>query len=383
MTGLLKETLTERAGAVQEPHLDLDAIIGTGNRRIRRRRSTAIAAVAIASALILAGGVVTARHLADSAQPAGGVPTFKERRPTYSTGDKIHYGRDIIKVGPEKISSFVQIDTGFVYAADSGAVYFTDGSGDGRSDAKLGTGSSGDLAADDSGTLVGWVDDNGPATDEFVLYDVGTRHEIARTTLGNEKKPVEEGLIPQVLAIDNDMAYFAANDGLRSWDIGDGKGTLLKAGALPSELSDAANGKLAYPVIQPGGAIEGIGVARTLGPRNVIVPGAIDSANLSPDAAHVFTESTDTSRLFRSDGSGEIKLKSDHALLVQAVWLDNDRFVTLGIKTLESPEKNPLDLVTCSVRTATCTTAVKAFSPYPPDDGNPPPFQIPTGHRLP
>jgi hypothetical protein len=333
--------------------------------------------------LILAGGVVTARHLADPAQPAGGVPTFKERRPTYSTGDKIHYGRDVIKVGPEKISSFVQVDTGFVYATKSGAVYFTDGSGDGRSDAKIGTGSSGDLAADDSGTLVGWVDERGTATDEFVLYDVATRHEVARTSTGNEKPPAEPGLIPTVIAIDNDTAYFAANDGLRSWDISDGKSTLLKAAALPSELSDAANGQLAYPVIQTGGAIEGLAVARTLGSHKVIRPGATDSANLSPDAAHVFTESTDSSQLFRSDGSGEIKLKSEHALLVQAVWLDNDRFVTLGIKTLESPEKNPLDLVTCSVRTATCTTAVKAFSPYPPDDGNPPPFQIPTGHRLP
>jgi len=380
MTGLLKDTLTERAAAVAEPPLDLDAIIATGNTRIRRRRVTTVVAVAAVSVLVVAGGVVTAKDLIGADEPpVSGVPTFKERRPTYATGDRIHYGKDVIKVGPEKISSFIQVDIGFVYVTSGGVVYFTDGSGNGRSDAKIGTGSSGRVTADDSGTLVGWVDERGAEPDQFVLYDVATRHEVARTSTGNEKPPSDENRSIDLLAIDNDMAYFGALDGIHRWDIADGKDTMLKAGALPSQLSDAANGKLAYPVIQDGGAVEGIAVDRTLGSRKVVVSDT--DANLSPDATYLFTESGDTSHLFHSDGSGQVKLKSDYALLVQGVWLDNDRIVALGIKSLESPEKNPLDLVTCSVKTATCTPTVKAFAPYPPEDV-PATFQVANGHRL-
>ena len=382
MTGLLKDTLTERAAAAPEPRLDLDAIITTGNTRIHRRRVTAVAAIAVVSVLVVAGGVLTAKDLISADEPpVSGVPTFKERRPTYATGDKIHYGKDVIKVGPEKISSFIQVDIGFVYVTSSGVVYFTDGSGNGRSDAKIGTGSSGRVTADDSGTLVGWVDERGAAPDQFVLYDVATRHEVARSSTGNEKPPTDESRSTDVLAIDNDVAYFGALDGIHRWDVADGKDTMVKAGALPSELSDAANGRLAYPVVQDGGAVEGIAVDRTLGSRKVVAANDTD-ANLSPDAAYLFTEGTDTSHLYRSDGSGEIKLKTDWALMVQGVWLDNDRLVTIGIKSTENPEKNPLDLVVCSAKTATCTAVVEAFSPYPQDTGAPAPFQVPTGQLL-
>jgi hypothetical protein len=381
MTGLLKDTLTERAAAAAEPPLDLEAIIATGNTRIRRRRATVVAAIAVVSALVVGGGVLTAKNLIGADEPpVSGVPTFKDRRPTFATGDKIHYGNDIIKVGPEKISSFIQIDIGFVYVTRGGVVYFTDGSGNGRSDAKIGTGSSGRVTADDSGTLVGWVDERGAAPDQFVLYDVATRHEIARTSTGNEKPPTDGNRSTDVLAIDNDVAYFGALDGIHRWDVADGKDTMVKAGALPSELSDAANGRLAYPVVQGGGAVEGIAVDRTLGSRKVVAADDTD-ANLSPDGAYLFTESGDTSHLFRSDGSGEIKLKSGYALLVQGVWLDNDRIIALGIKSLDNPEKNPLDLVICSAKTATCTPAVKAFAPYPPE-GVPATFQVANGHRL-
>jgi hypothetical protein len=263
MTGLLKDTLTERAAAVDEPPLDLDAIIRTGDTRIRRRRTTAIVAVAAASALVIAGGVVTAKNLADPDQPpASGVPSFKERRPTYATGGQIHFGADEIKVGPDRIVSFIQTDAGFVFATGNGTVYFTDG----RGNVKIGAGNKRhELTADDDGTVVGWVDASAPVR-QFVLYDVAVGQELARTPTGNEAGlPPNADREPRIIAIDNNQAYLAALDGVHRWDIGRAEDTVLKAGLRPNALVDVASGRLAYTVDDPDGSTSGIAVAPTLG----------------------------------------------------------------------------------------------------------------------
>ena len=380
MTGLLKDTLTERAAAVAEPPLDLDAIIRTGNTRIRRRRTLTITAVVAASALVLAGGVVTAKNLADPEPgPAGGVPSFKERRPTFATGGQIHFGADVIKVGPDRISSFVQTDAGFAFSTSDGTVYFTAG----RGNLKIGGGNKRqELAADDDGTVVGWVDASAPVR-QFVLYDVASGEELARTPTGNQAgQPPNPDREPRIIAIDNNQAYLAALDGLHRWDIARSTDTLLAAGLSPRTLVDVANGQLAYTVKDPqGGSITGIAVAPKLGSSQVIA-GETDG-NLSPDGKHFFAESGNETYLFATDGSGEIKLNgAAHGLMFLSAWLDNDRFTTVGMKTMDDEDRTPLDLMACSVKTATCTVAVPRFAPYPPDHGIPIGWQAPTGQAF-
>jgi hypothetical protein len=377
MTGLLKDTLTERATSVEEPPLDLDAIIRTGDTRIRRRRTTAIVAVAAASALVIAGGVVTAKNLA-AQEPASGVPTFKERRPTYATGDTIHFGTDVIKVGPDKIASFIQTDAGFVFTAANGTVYFTDGRGSlriGGGDRRL------ELTADDDGTVVGWVDETAPVR-EFVLYDVAAGRELARTPTGNEAGlPPSADREPRIIAIDNDQAYLAALDGVHRWDIRRAEDTVLKAGLRPNALVDVANGRLAYLVDSPGGSTAGIAVAPALGSTKVAI-GETDG-KLSPDGEHFFAESGNETYLYPTAGGGEIKLNSaGHGLLILSTWLDDDHFTTVGMKTMDDEDRTPLDLMTCSVKAASCTVTVPRFAPYPPDNGVPTGWQLPIGKAF-
>ncbi|TDU84041.1 hypothetical protein EV138_6510 [Kribbella voronezhensis] len=378
MTGLLKDTLTERAAALDEPPLDLDAIIATGNRRIRRRRATAVAAVACVSALVLACGVITAKNLAGADEPpVGGVPTFEDRRPTYATGDTIHFGADVIKVGPAKIVSFVQTDAGFAYAAANGDVYFTDG----HDDTKIGKGNKRlELTAGDHGTVVGWVDAT-HAVRQFVLYDVAAGKELARTTVGNTAgKPANDDREPRVIAIDNDQAYLAALDGLHRWNLGTGKAELVQAGLRQNFVVDAANGLLAYDALEGnGGGTSGIAVGPKLGSRKAITDAS--EGDLSPDGSYLFSDGTDEAHVSRTDGTGEVKLTSGYALLALSVWQDDDHFTTIGIKHLKNPEKTPLDLLTCSVSHATCTVSIAKFARYPADNGIPA-FQFPTGKAL-
>jgi hypothetical protein len=65
--------------------------------------------------------------------------------------------------------------------------------------------------------------------------------------------------------------------------------------------------------------------------------------------------------------------------LILSTWLDNDRFTTVGMKTMDDEDRTPLDLLTCSVKTASCTVAVPRFAPYPPDNGGPIGWQLPIG----
>jgi hypothetical protein len=380
MTGLLKDTLTERAAAADEPPLDLDAIIDAGNTRIRRRRTTTVAAVVAASALVLAGGVVTAKNLADPAPaPANGVPTFKERRPTFATGGQIHFGADVIKVGPDRINSFIQTDAGFVFTTGDGTVYFTAG----RGNLKIGSGNKRqELTADDDGTVVGWVDAGAPVR-QFVLYDVATGEELARTPTGNTAgEPPNADREPRIIAIDNNQAYLAALDGLHRWDIAKSADTMLKAGLRPNALLDVANDRLAYLVDDPGGPTTGIAVAAELGSTKVVVDGETDG-NLSPDGKHFFAESGNETYLYATDGSGEIKLNSaGHGLMFLSTRLDNDRFSTVGMKTMDDENKTPLDLMTCSVKTASCTVTVPRFAPYPTDQGRLIGWQLPIGKAF-
>jgi hypothetical protein len=375
MTGLLKDTLTERAAAVAEPPLDLDAIIRSGSTRIRRRRTTAIISVVAASALVLAGGVVTANHLATPVEPATGVPDFQQRLPTYAAGDTIHFGHAAIKVGPAQIVSFVQTDVGFVYADRDGNVYFADGRG--GSDRKIGTGDTRqELTVDDDGTLVGWVENHPVAPSEVVLYDVAAAREVTRTSTGIGNPPYDDDHAPRVIAIDNDQVYFGAPDGIHRRDVATGKDTLLAKGALPARLIDVANGQLAYTNGYPDKSSSGIAVATRFGAGQ---PTGGTGRDLSPDGKYFFGDSADTPEIW-SATNHEVKLDTPgYKALILSNWLDNDHFTAAGVKSLDDKNKTPLDLLTCSVKTASCSVTTPRIAPYPPDDGIPTGWQLPTG----
>ncbi|MEJ7691118.1 MAG: hypothetical protein WKF76_12185 [Nocardioidaceae bacterium] len=119
MSGLLKDVMNKRAEAAERPHLDLDAIVATGEKRIRRHRVAAAVATtaAVATIAVAAATVVDTdqRSTPDGIQPATSPAKFEQRTTTYSAGSVIHHGDQQIDVAPHSITSFVQTDDGFVF----------------------------------------------------------------------------------------------------------------------------------------------------------------------------------------------------------------------------------------------------------------------------
>ena len=197
MSELLKDVMNDRAAAAGGPHLDLDAIVSNGNKRIRRNR--VMVGVATTAAVIAAVFAVPAVVDRDSLgqrdlQPATTKPAFETRTTSWAVDTTIYYGDDAIDVSPHTVTSLVQTDYGFVFTAPQGdhqGVYWTDAEETrriGETNQVAGT----MLAADDSGPYVEWVDTDAKPLPEFVVFDTSTGKEAARTSEGN-KAPARPG----------------------------------------------------------------------------------------------------------------------------------------------------------------------------------------------
>lgn len=377
MTGLLKNVMTEKAATQAAPAIDLDAIVATGNKRIRRRRTARGLGIAALAAGLVATAV-TVLPGADEPPISDGISSsFAERKVTWARTDVIHYGDRDIALGGHELVAFVQTDVGFVFADRSGDVFVANGT----SIVKLGGGNTAfRLEADDTGNLVGWVDSSKPVP-EFVVYDASTRREVARTNSGNEATDPEQApgrIKPTVVGIDAGYAYLVASDGFRRLDLDSGANTMLRKGLYPDNVRDVTAGLFAITsqLSGDGGSVVVGDSATATAPKF-----AGWQADLSPDGRHLFTESADVPRVFRADSTTALPLAHpDHPLMILSQWLDNDRFVAVGIRdAVDKPQMQPVDLITCSFSRLSCEVSVPAFMPYPKDKAG---FQLPDGHDL-
>lgn len=353
MTGTLKDLMTERADAAAPPHVDIDAIIRAGDSRVRRRRVAAGAgAVATAAAVALAVPAVVDSSAPDrgrSVQPAAA--EFEERTVTYAVGSTIHYGDQSIDVSPHKVETLVQTDGGFVFMERSGEIFFTSGG-----DAEL-IGFSGQpygrqLAADDSGSYVAWVDTR-PRLAEFVVYDTSSRSEVVRTSEGNTPTETQVGEfeLPMILAVDGENAYWHSSEGITAWDLLTGTATVIAPRANYLWLQDVAAGQLARMTADTQRTVVSADPAATA----PVFDGSF--ADLSPAAKYIYTDVNDEAKVF--DVQTGDQLTPDHSgypFLFYTQWLDDDSFVVVGIKA-GNDESDPLDLLTCTISTGECTVA--------------------------
>jgi hypothetical protein len=349
MTDLLKDVMTERAAAVPPAALDLEAIVRTGNRRIRRRR-VAGAAVAVTA---LAGGVLYGIPTQDSSLPPAGPPSFTERRVTYGAGDRIHYGDTVISLDGHRMASFVQTDSGFVFVEQSGDVYLADG----LEVTKIGTGNRYQrLAADDTGSWVGWVDYQ--RVPEFVVYDAGTRRELLRTSEGNTSGMTANDNRARLVAIDDGVVYFRAAAGIYSWKLDPGEVRLVKPGAGASWLDDIAGGRFAFQQ-------RDLVVSTNLNATTPVLDGSW--AQLSPSGTRVATEQGDSkgeANLLYDAETGRFlgRTRSDegHRIVLLYQWIDDESFVAVG--SMKSDD-SPVDLLTCTVTSLSCKVTVRNVAP--------------------
>lgn len=374
MTGLLKDTFTAEAEAIGDPTIDLDAIVQTGNRRIKRRRIVATVAAMAASAAVIAGGLTVVHQLSNGQEPQVlGTGPFAERRATWASGNEIHYGSDVLQVKPA-ISSFVQTNAGFVFTSADGGVYSTAG----QSAQPIGKGNKSYLLTADSGSsLVGWVD-AGPKTPEFVLYDVAAHREVARTATGNTTGAATGRDPIRIGAIDDGVAYFGASDGLRRWDIAKAVGQLIKPKAKPTFVMAADAGQVVWQNPVPGGDTD---VA--VGPDvNAPDPKHYEGwdATISPQAKYLLTDKADVTRLvdLRTGTTTTVEI-SGYVLIMPTQWKSPTTFYAAGFHT----EESPLDLLDCTIASSnkvTCKATLKEFAPPLTEKST---TQFPIGLHLP
>ncbi len=371
MTGLIKETLTEHADAVTEPALDLDAVMRTGDLRIKRRRLATRLAVAAAAVAVVAGGITAVRVVDDSAPPAGQPGNFTERRPTYAKDAEIHFGSETIAVGKDEIATFVQTDAGFVYVTTAGTVKAADG----RRVTQLGAGNTiKRLTVDDAGTLVGWVDSGKPRP-EFVVYDVAARREIVRTAQGTVANPPEDKR-PRVSAIDDGFAYFSTGTAIYRWNLATGANSVIDPKAGPEKLQRVDAGQFTWEVLQPPNQTQQIAVGTDLRkPPTEVYDGW--TSNVSPSARYLMTDMADEVRLFDLRTGQQLPLKfPGYVLIVPTQWQGDGSFYAVGFS---QDETAPVDLLKCSTSKLTCTVEVARFAPSPSEKAG---FQLPVGFPL-
>lgn len=361
MTDLLTRSLREHADQAPATGVDLDAILTAGDRRVRRSRAVAgLAAAGVAG--VLATGVAVVPGLFPDAPPEGaaasGPAQFTERRTGYATGSVIHWGADTFDVGA-RVASYVQTDDGFVFTRGNGDVLLFDGTGSTR----LGRSLSGHLRADDTGSAVAWVSATGTSGPEYVVYDTGSRRELARVDAAPAGPGAEDPVV-QVLAVDDGAAYWRQADTLVRYDLAEGTETVLARYRPPSDPAGKADGGLPMVVDVAGGRIayrtdgaqgSSMHVGTGLGDGGTAMPSGW-SGRLSPAGTYLAVEEDDEAAVYDTATGAEAALPMDgYAFWSGYGWESDGTVMVLGIEDL-SRRTLTVDLLRCAVPDGACAT---------------------------
>ena len=364
MTGLLHDMLRERADSAAPPLVDVDQIVRTGESRVRRSRAvTGLAAAAVAG--VIAAGAVVVPGLLDSAdttgQPATGAAAFTERRVGFAEQDVIHSGSETFSVGAV-VAAYVQTDDGFVFVQRNGDVRLFDGA----ASTVVGHSQNGRVRADDTGSLVAWVDRAEDGHPQYVVYDTAARVEVARVddnAAGASRDPGDLGA--EVLALDDGSVYWNREADWVRHDLSTGEETVIarwtppidpetKAGRRIVDLADVADGRIAYTEENATGSWMSVGTS--VGPEATRMPTGWHGV-LSPDGALVGVEEADEIAVYDT-GSGQDVTPdlSPYPFAVLYGWEDPTTAMVFAIKDLDDPAY-PADLLSCDIASGSCDVA--------------------------
>lgn len=386
MTGLLKETMREHADAQAPPAIDIETIISAGSRRVARTRvaagSLAVAAVTLAAVgfpQLLDGSGTPGDEGLVAGQGREAATPFAERRPTYAVDGTIHYGDTSIDVG-QRVESFVQTDGGFVYATIDGQVHLADGT----TNAPIGRTSPDGLylKADDTGSVVAWVEFAAGQAPELVVYDTADRKEVVRTDEGTrpDMQSFRDTDSVYVYAIDDGTVYGRNADGVTALDVATGTSELLLTGSGAFDVTDVANGHFAHLVREVGDENSALRVSTDLAHPAAPLPSGW-SGRLSPGAVYVSTEEGDEVTVYDVATHQEVTPDTGGYAFVGAyAWLDDDTVSMIGTKSLGGGSQ-PIDFLTCEVPKGACAVAEKGVATYS-EDGPVPLLALPIGERL-
>ena len=165
-----------------------EALRETARRRARR---TTVTSIAVAASVVAASAatVYLGRDVDREPEPAPVTPPTS-RPLTYADGSTIHYGdRTVEADGP--VVELDLTDYGVAFRTDDGQIWFSDGSttdrlgrlgetGPGYSDEWPLTSHPGWMLSSNAGSRLVWFEFPSPGDPEVVVYDTGSRHEVAR-----------------------------------------------------------------------------------------------------------------------------------------------------------------------------------------------------------
>ena len=169
-----------------------EALRETARRRVHRAR----VATSLAVAATVVAAVATTAYVGRGdrrVEPAPPPPAPSSRPLTYADGSTIHYGEQTVQADRPVVELDVT-DYGVGFRTDDGAMWFTDGSttnrlgtlgetGPGYRDTWPLTSRPGWMLSANSGPRLVWFEFPTPGEPEVVVYDTGTRQEVARDTV--------------------------------------------------------------------------------------------------------------------------------------------------------------------------------------------------------
>jgi hypothetical protein len=383
MTGLLRTTLHTRADHLTAWDVDLDTIVRTGDRRVRRRRT--VLAGGVAGVLAVVGGVAALadRHPGTSPQPADG----SAKPLTYAVGHVIHSGADIIDVG-KKVVSFVPTHWGFVFSTPDRRLYQERGGQvqpvttfDGHPSQLSDTSP---LVVSDDGLVTAWWD--GARIQTWPGYRDAMVDAFDKTNSFNAGRSWPSQDPPRIEAVSDGHLWWW--DGRDHW-IGEvrpmkttagwkdanppGSGTVVDA-AGDRVLVHTADGMAVTTANllpssgqqgswKPGGDLAGLGTQ---------VAG-VSTGDLAPDGKHWFAQGTHELTVFDSaSGRRENLGHPGFAFAEPYQWRDDD---TIAAYALGTADGQTVSLLTCQVSTGTCTVT----APQIGEIGN---VVLPDGRQL-
>jgi hypothetical protein len=351
MTGQLRSTLQTRADDLEPWEVDVDAVIGAGNRRLRRRRVALAGGTAIALAVAAGATTLGIRHHDTSPAPANdtAIPL------AYAVGSVIHTGDTTVDVGV-KVESMVALKDGYLYSGPDGTVYHW---GDGAAQ-KLGhvADRSTRLYVSDDGIAAVWSD--GHYIEGWPLGPIGN------TRFWGGFDP-HDGEVNVVEALSDGHLWFwdgNATEVAETRPLGDAG--WKDKGLGQASVVDAAGDRI---LVDVGG---GMAVARAnlLTPDNLATfqPGTdltgvtpqvtgVSTGDLAPDGQHWFTSDDGRFAVYDSTtGDGQEPTHDGFVGVTPYQWLGNDTIAAIGSPS--SAPDGPVSLLTCRVSTNDCTVAV-------------------------
>ncbi len=366
MTKILQDMLHERAASVPGPRVDVEAIIDSGESRVRRGRLTTGLAAAAVAAVVAGSSFVLPGLLAHDQEPpatAGTPSPFAERRAGYAMHGVIHWGDRTFTVGTD-VDSYVQTDDGFVVANRGGDVFLFDGTDAQR----IGHAAGNRLRADDTGSLVAWVDRTEEGQPQYVVFDTHTMEEVARVddeVAGPARPGHESDGGALVYAVDDGSVYWRAGDVIVRYVVATGDTHVVthwvedrdsSSGPRLVDVVDVAAGRLAYLVNDQGdqGDQGAFFVGDEVGDQATELASG-HNGYLAPDGRYVGVEDDDVMSLYDTGTGAAVTLAGldRYPFKVITGWVDDDTAAVFAIKDLDA-DPYAFDMLQCDVPSGAC-----------------------------